>query len=712
MTGERILDGLTDGSKPNLQQFQDYNCDITQTFLLSVALTRLKKGKSDDPRRAFFDGRGHKQLNKDASLNKCVAKILTAMTSMHLAQSRDTQVSGPGATAIWHGLSLLLDGKGVNEKLLARFATEGISANANRLRDCLVAASSIIDTLDVRLPPPPGFMYHSIVSADNADTHVFASVISCIPIGDMVGGLETVEDAEHFDEHYISGLPLPSEEMAKMVLPTEADDEVAKKTILHQNILALINAMQLAVQHPLDSSDLCVVDNASEWSEGDMVGFKHRHMERVGTIIKVDGDDLRISYRESNGDDAVVIIPSREASAVPAVAEEDSDGDEDLENRGDTEDNAIDVDEVDDAELLEFIEKFRPGADDGGGRHKTIPSTTIIRDVLSGLSSKHHEAAAVILERVLERYGGEGLSRVITLVADQEFLPCFFRSYFASFHTDTRLPLLPMIAMGHGLKVLATSQLKYFSCIFDPLFKAQGIAIGSPAYNRIRNGRVIRDTVRWAVCSQEALRTALAIEFLQSQGHKKSIRNVDTSAMMSPFQVLEEYATAFDGQCSLDDWETVVCIDQHARPQVVLVTEGLRQIGEAFGNWVNELGGEDGGYYVGPSGYASGPPQVRTAAGDSIDNEVEPAYKFIQLLSYHRDGDEIGLLQRCKNAGIVDPNLPLTKEVLWQRYYLYYKNTVEKSEEEGLAAARAFFRNFHASYRRDAARLPRPWVSS
>jgi hypothetical protein len=67
-----------------------------------------------------------------------------------------------------------------------------------------------------------------------------------------------------------------------------------------------------------------------------------------------------------------------------------------------------------------------------------------------------------------------------------------------------------MLAMGHGLKALVTTQLKYYSCILQPLFKAQGITIGSPAYNRILKARVIRDSVKWAFLAQEGLRRMLA----------------------------------------------------------------------------------------------------------------------------------------------------------------------------------------------------------
>jgi hypothetical protein len=44
-----------------------------------------------------------------------------------------------------------------------------------------------------------------------------------------------------------------------------------------------------------------------------------------------------------------------------------------------------------DEEFENFPDNFVVGRDDGGGMHKADSSTTIIRDVLTGLSSKHHE---------------------------------------------------------------------------------------------------------------------------------------------------------------------------------------------------------------------------------------------------------------------------------------------------------------------------------
>ena len=71
----------------------------------------------------------------------------------------------------------------------------------------------------------------------------------------------------------------------------------------------------------------------------------------------------------------------------------------------------------------------------------------------------------------------------------------------------------------------------------DPCFKAQGIAIDSPAYDRIHKGRIIRDTNRWAVSLLESLRAAMAKKYLEERGNERSTGT----------QKLEDLCSAFGG---------------------------------------------------------------------------------------------------------------------------------------------------------------------
>ena len=130
---------------------------------------------------------------------------------------------------------------------------------------------------------------------------------------------------------------------------------------------------------------------------------------------------------------------------------------------------------------------------------------------------------------------------VHVLVADQEFMPHFYRAFFASLVANEgrqKMPLVLMLAFGHGLKSVAVSMLTFYSGIFDSLFKAQGISVGSPKYGRLRKGREIRETIRWVVNALETLRITFAHRYLKERGMTPCIetstgRNKATDAVSS-----------------------------------------------------------------------------------------------------------------------------------------------------------------------------------
>jgi len=254
--------------------------------------TRTKKGKNLDPRRALLDVRGRSRLEKDSELNKSLAKLMTALMCMHSSQTRETQLAGPGSAAVIHGIKLILDEKGVNDELLGELAKEGISAPAALLRKFLKEAAAAIDKIDVRAPPPEGKVWSTLAVLDNADFHLLGAVRSVVPYGDILIGYEDKEEARIFDEKFIAGLPLPSDEMASRAIPTAEDDAEARETILHQNMLALLNAVHLMNTSLSDEGRSIPLENASEWNVGDDVMFRHRHEERTGVIRNINGDDI------------------------------------------------------------------------------------------------------------------------------------------------------------------------------------------------------------------------------------------------------------------------------------------------------------------------------------------------------------------------------------------------------------------------------------
>jgi len=179
-------------------------------------------------------------------------------------------------------------------------------------------ASAAIDATNVRELPPHGMAPALLAVIDNADFHLLGSVLSVIPVGDILLGYEKVHDIKHFDEHFLPELPLPTVEMAAQIVPTEEDDAEAIVAMRYQNLLALLNAIHLNVnsQNVMEWPE----ENALEWSMDDMVLFHHRHVKQVGKITEIDGDQLRVYYREENGNNEYVLIPSGAASPPPETA--------------------------------------------------------------------------------------------------------------------------------------------------------------------------------------------------------------------------------------------------------------------------------------------------------------------------------------------------------------------------------------------------------
>ena len=172
----------------------------------------------------------------------------------------------------------------------------------------------------------------------------------------------------------------------------------------------------------------------------------------------------------------------------------------------------------------EYITKsFISGCHDGAGRTKiTAPATTVVTDVLCGLSSKHDVAMRTVLERMIEK-DSEIYEKVTQIVSDQEFQPTVYREFLNSLHTDKPLPFLPALAMCHLHKNMATSMITVYRPFFDELFRAMGIPPGSTEYNRICKGTIIRTTIKWVINALETLRLAYGIQYLKHFGNDKLI---------------------------------------------------------------------------------------------------------------------------------------------------------------------------------------------
>jgi hypothetical protein len=445
---------------------------------------RIRKSSKFDPTAGFFDSRRLDILGKDSQdeLDFRLAKLMTAITCTHASQSNDVQYLGPASAAITSGLKLMLDCNGVSEKLLEELSQKGVAVNAKHLRKCLVQAAAAIDSNSIREHPPDGYVPVLALTADNADFHLFSRVFSVIASANILIGYEKREDMDTLNSRYLEGLPLPAVGHADKFEITEEDDRIAKTTIQYQNVHAILEAALHGQEPFLNSVDATTLQSR-QWKENDVVNFKYCHVEHTGKVVQVGDNTLVVSYEEPNGDTATTsiswldVLDDKNDDRAEDQTEGGVDDDRDADvlprnpqgpNNGDA-DVVIEEDEADE-EWTEFLKQYRVGIDDGAGRHKALISTTIVTDILTGVSSKNHEAAQTVLERAMERFGkDEWWQSVHMLVADQEFMPTFYRLFFTSLDTEEAMPLILMLAMGHGMKSIAVSMMTYYKSLFDPL---------------------------------------------------------------------------------------------------------------------------------------------------------------------------------------------------------------------------------------------------
>ena len=195
-------------------------------------------------------------------------------------------------------------------------------------------------------------------------------------------------------------------------------------------------------------------------------------------------------------------------------------------------------------EFQNFLDNYIAGVDDGGGRDKkSVAASGLVTNLVTGVSSKSNsEASEAIFDRLVSLHGGEEKfsEKVHVFMSDQEFMPSLFKKFFLSLSSQSEdtIPLILILSTGHCMKSIAVSLLQYYSSFFDPILKAQGAPPGSTEYNRIRKGRVIRETVRRVITGTEAFRVSAVIRYLHEMGKVKGILNPYNNKMMSPMGIL------------------------------------------------------------------------------------------------------------------------------------------------------------------------------
>ena len=136
-----------------------------------------------------------------------MSKLRTALAAIHSSQTDRPTVSGPASALLLHGIRLMIDMCGTSDSLLNRLAEEGIARPSHVIRHWMHILSDCVDPLNCRSPPLSEEEVHiSCWTGNNADFHIFHRCVSVVPIANILLECESREDANHFNNHFMSGL--------------------------------------------------------------------------------------------------------------------------------------------------------------------------------------------------------------------------------------------------------------------------------------------------------------------------------------------------------------------------------------------------------------------------------------------------------------------------------------------------------------------------
>ncbi len=289
-------------------QFHDIKCNITKVFLHGVMHACLKKTGTGDFTQARRDKRSSSRLISNRNYQERKSQqMLTVISCLHALQSNGKR--GFGSLKVIRILLLYLDKKGgASESVLKELSASGLTISPKYLREILHKVAENVDPNAIR----DRFNLHNashvpvlLFTFDIVDYKHYSRVVSTIVAGTVQMGVESKEDNDELNEHYIQGLPIPNEEDANSVKATKDDDVIALHGIHRQNIAALYNAFLCRILAEVKKSvaEGQVRSNGNNVSTiivGTNVQFSMNRDVFVGTVIEVKNDSstCTVSYRE------------------------------------------------------------------------------------------------------------------------------------------------------------------------------------------------------------------------------------------------------------------------------------------------------------------------------------------------------------------------------------------------------------------------------
>ena len=663
-----IIDGLGDSDTIG-DQLQNLECDITKVFLVSVMVTRTTRRDRVNPMASLYDPRGRDVLADKKRLEKRLSKLKSCLSVMHMMQFDKPPMDGPALLSLYHGISLILDMKGTSEPVLEKLGEAGFTRSPDVLREYLHKIASGIDPDSVRCAPPKGMAPIVAWTADNADYHLFSRCLSLIPVGNLLLGYESEDDTKHFNENYIKGLKDVADIDVSMLAVTKGEDDCAQFDMDVQSIVHILTVYLDFYKEYLNlgKGPKKSTDHSAQLVENASVEFKYRNEMRQGTLLSFSGKKATIQYTEPNGDTNTCEVPTATVAPVTDAAP--------------TTGSSRDSDGIESEATAGMSKGTCSEPKDNRQRHRFHPTTTVITDVLTNLTSKNHDSARRILESIKSTVGEEEFKKSVhPVTADQEFMPTIVQDYFCKLKSGEPLSILPILACGHAMKGQCTSMISFYDCFFHKIIASLGVREGSSEHRRLCKGKEIRETNRFSATSLESLAVAYAKMYLSSVGSEKRI-TLDSN-LFSPFDLIEKYVLSVgNGMLESSDptAKSVIALDAQARPQEIWVTKSLFLIAEDFQCWAKSLAGDVQRDEVGPSGY------VRKSCdpsdlGEDLDHkartesiEKDPDFMKYRDMPYLDDGENAGLLRRCIDARLLDSNSRKDADSLAKKLYLLDK---------------------------------------
>ena len=220
------------------------------------------------------------------------------------------------------------------------------------------------------------------------------------------------------------------------------------------------------------------------------------------------------------------------------------------------------------------------------------------------------------------------------------------------------------------------------------MLEALGIKVGSPEHAKYCKGTVIRNTNELVNNATEMLAVAAAHQYITEMGNESCIE-LAGEVMTSPLQIINEYFASKNGDSPADSSSrSAIALDPSMRPISITVTDQLILVARHFQQWARCKHGTTKRTEVGPSGYerasSMAEPQQEDPEIQAISQRIEadsanwPKY---QRMNYFDDGDNLGVLSKCTNAGILSKSDRRRKGVLQKKLYLY---EVEGNKEAAL----------------------------